>query len=141
MKIVLDSNVLLVALGRKSRYRPIWDAFIAGKCQLVISEDVIYEYEEILRQYSAANVADIVLEIFLESPDVIYQRVYYNWNAITHDPDDNKFFDIAIASNADYIVTNDAHFNEVSKLHFPSVKIISAEKFLDIIEPVRKQRR
>jgi putative PIN family toxin of toxin-antitoxin system len=133
MKIVLDSNVLLVAVGKKSRYRPIWDAFIAGKYQLLISEDIVHEYEEILQSYSATSVADIVLEIFLESPDVIYHRIYYNWNAITNDPDDNKFFDIAIAANADYIVTNDTHFNEVSKLPFPSVKIISADDFLEIL--------
>ena len=32
---------------------------------------------------------------------------------INADPDDNKFFDIAVAANADYLVTNDAHFNMV----------------------------
>ena len=133
MKIVLDSNVLLVAVGKKSRYRPIWDAFISGKYQLIVSEDVIHEYEEILKLYSAANVAEIVMEIFLESADVIYQRVYYNWNALIQDPDDNKFFDIAVAANVDYIVTNDNHFNDVKQLPFPSVKIISANNFLDLI--------
>ena len=48
MRIVLDSNVLLVAIGRKSKYRPIWDFFLEGKYQLVISEYIIHEYEEIL---------------------------------------------------------------------------------------------
>lgn len=37
-------------------------------------------------------------------------------NAITHDPDDNKFFDVAVAANADYLVTKDAHFNEADRL-------------------------
>jgi putative PIN family toxin of toxin-antitoxin system len=96
---------------------------------LVISEDVIHEYEEILNQYSAPGIANIVIELFLESPDVIYQRVYYNWNAISQDPDDNKFFDIAVASNADYIVTNDNHFNELRQLSFPFVEIISVDVF------------
>lgn len=133
MKIVLDSNVLLVAVGKRSRYRPIWNAFISGKYQLIVSEDVIHEYEEILNFYSAKSIANIVMEVFLESPDVIFQRVYYNWNAITQDADDNKFFDIAVAANADYIVTNDNHFNEVKHLPFPLVKIISADDFLSMI--------
>ncbi len=133
MKIVLDSNVLLVAVGKKSHYRPIWDAFITGEYKLLISEDIVHEYEEILRNYSAPGVADIVLEIFLESPDVVYHRIYYNWNAITNDPDDNKFFDIAVAANADYIVTNDAHFSEVKQFHFPKIKIISADLFLELL--------
>jgi putative PIN family toxin of toxin-antitoxin system len=133
MKIVLDSNVLLVSLGMRSNYRPIWDAFIDGKYQLIISDEIILEYTEILGLYSAPGVADIVMEIFVESPDIIFQQVYYKWNAIKADPDDNKFFDIAVAANADYLVTNDAHFNVVKNLTFPSVKIISAQDYLNII--------
>lgn len=47
MKVVLDSNVLLAAIGKRSTYKPIWSAFIEGKYQLIISEDIIHEYEEI----------------------------------------------------------------------------------------------
>lgn len=86
-----------------------------------------------MQQYSANGIAEIILEIFVESPDIIFQQVYYNWNAIKADPDDNKFFDIAVAANVDYLVTNDAHFNAVKNLDFPSVKIITAEEFMNII--------
>jgi len=133
MKIVLDSNVLLIALGKRSRYRPIWNAFIDGNIQLIISDEVVFEYTEILQQFSAPGLAEIVLEIFIESPDIIFQQVYYNWNVIKADADDNKFFDIAIAGNADYLVTNDSHFNIAKNLSFPSVEIVSAEEFLRII--------
>jgi len=133
MKIVLDSNVLLVALGKRSKYRPIWNAFVDGKIQLVISDDILLEYTEILQRFSAPGLAEIVLEIFIESPDIILQQVYYNWNAIVADPDDNKFFDVAVAANADYLVTNDAHFNVIKDLSFPSVKMVSSEEFLDIL--------
>jgi uncharacterized protein len=133
MKIVLDSNVLLIALGRQSRFKPIWDVFINGKYQLIISDDIVYEYQEILAQYSAIGIAEKVSEAFVESPDIIFQKIYYKWDVIKEDPDDNKFFDIAVAANADYIVTNDAHFNKAKLLAFPSVKIISAEDFLDIV--------
>ena len=53
---------------------------------------------------------------------------------IKNDPDDNKFFDIAVAGNADYLVTNDAHFNVVKQVSFPSVKIITADEFLEILK-------
>jgi putative PIN family toxin of toxin-antitoxin system len=137
MKIVLDSNILLVAIGRRSRFRPIWDAFIEGRYQLIISDEITYEYEELLQRQSAPGVAEIVMEIFIESPDVIFQHIYYNWNAIKSDPDDNKFFDVAIAANADYLVTNDAHFNVINESSFPSVKIISADIFLDLLDTGR----
>ncbi len=134
MKVVIDSNVLLVAIGKRSKHRLIWNAFIEGKYQLIISEGIIHEYEEILRQYSAPGAAELVLETFLESPDTIFTRIYYSWNAITKDPDDNKFFDVAAAANADYLVTNDAHFKEAELLSFPKVAIVSADKFIAILD-------
>ncbi|HEY5327598.1 MAG TPA: putative toxin-antitoxin system toxin component, PIN family [Mucilaginibacter sp.] len=134
MRIVLDSNVLLIALGKKSRFKPIWDAFIDGKYQLIISDEIVYEYHEILIQHSARGIAEKVIEVFVESPDIVFQQIYYKWNVIAADPDDNKFFDIAVAANADYIVTNDTHFNEARFSTFPSVKIISAEDFLRIVQ-------
>ena len=133
MKIVLDSNVLLVAIGKKSKYRPIWDAFIEGKYQLILSEDILHEYEEILLEHTNQQITSLVMEIFLESPDVIFKRVYYNWNAISADVDDNKFFDVAIATNAEYLVTNDTHFNETKMLQFPIINLLSADNFLTII--------
>jgi putative PIN family toxin of toxin-antitoxin system len=133
MQVVIDSNILLVAIGKRSRFRPIWNAFINGDYKLIISEEIIHEYEEVLQQHSAPSAATLVMEILSESPDVIYKRVYYAWNVIKADPDDNKFFDIAIAGNADFLVTNDAHFNEAKNLAFPVVNIINADDFLKII--------
>ena len=68
MKIVLDSSVLLVALGRKSRFKPIWDAFVDGKYQLILSDEIFYEYQEILHQHSAKGVAESVTDILLNRP-------------------------------------------------------------------------
>ncbi|MFB9843754.1 PIN domain-containing protein [Mucilaginibacter ginsenosidivorans] len=129
----MDSNILLVVIGRKSRFKPIWDAFIEGRYRLIISDEITYEYEEVLQQHSAPGVSAIVMEVFIESPDVIFQHVYYNWNAIKADPDDDKFFDAAVAANADYLVTNDTHFNIINESDFPSVKVISANTFLELL--------
>jgi putative PIN family toxin of toxin-antitoxin system len=122
-----------VAIGKRSRYRPIWTAFISGRYNLIVSDEIIYEYEEILQQRASSGAAEIVTDILLESSKVIYQQIYYSWNAIRRDPDDNKFFDIAVAGNADYLVTNDAHFNILKQLHFPSIKILTADEFLEVL--------
>ena len=73
------------------------------------------------------------MDIFMESPGIIYQQVYYSWNLIYNDPDANKFVDAAIAANAEYIVTDDAHFNLLKSLKFPRVKIITAREFLVLL--------
>jgi putative PIN family toxin of toxin-antitoxin system len=132
MKIVLDSNILLVALGQRSEYAPIWQAFIDKAYQLVVTEDIIFEYTEILQQRSAIGMADLILDVFIESSSVLYQQVYYNWNLIK-DPDDNKFFDAAVAANVDYLVTNDKHFNTVKSLKFPPVNVVTGKEFLAIL--------
>ena len=136
MKVVLDSNILLAAIGKRSGYSNIWKAFINKKYSLIISDEVVYEYEEILQRRSAKGAAKIIMEILIESSNVINQQIYYSWNAIKHDPDDNKFFDIAVAANADYLVTNDAHFNILKSLSFPKVEIITAGEFLKVLERI-----
>lgn len=87
-----------------------------------------------MHTHSAPGIADLIMEILSISPDVIYKRIYYAWNIIKADPDDNKFFDTAVAGNVDYLITNDAHFNDVSRLEFPKVNTINADHFLKILE-------
>lgn len=129
MRIVLDSNVLISAIGKNSYLRPIWTAFLSGKYQLLLSDEVVYEYEEIIQLHSAPGASKIIMEILVESQDIINQKVYYSWNAIKKDPDDNKFFDLAIAGNADYLITNDAHFNVVKNIPFPKSKLLPLTNF------------
>lgn len=134
MKVVPDTNVLLVAIGKRSRYNPIWSSFLSGRYQLILSDEILFEYREVFTEHAVAGAAEIILEIFADSPHTVHQTIFYNWNAITADADDNKFFDAAVAANADYLVTNDSHFNEVKNLPFPKVNIVSAGEFLHVLQ-------
>jgi len=75
-----------------------------------------------------------VLSLISEAINSTFVNIYYEWDAIKKDPDDNKYFDTAVSARADYIVTNDHHFNEVKKMEFPEIRIISAKDFLSILE-------
>jgi putative PIN family toxin of toxin-antitoxin system len=133
MRVVLDSNVLLVAIGKRSRYRPIWNAFVEGKFEIGLCQEILHEYEEVIGEHGAPGAFEIIDNILSESPDVVFKHIYYKWKVITADPDDNKFFDIAVSCNADYLVTNDAHFNVVKNLEFPKVNVCNIETFLEIV--------
>ena len=50
MNVVLDTNVLLVSIAKKSRYRIIFDNLLANKFNLIISNDILSEYTEIIAQ-------------------------------------------------------------------------------------------
>ncbi len=59
---------------------------------------------------------------------------HYKWQLIQQDPDDDKFVDCAIASNADYIVTNDKHFQILKTLEFPEIRTLNIDEFKKILE-------
>ncbi len=50
MRIVLDTNVLLVSIPKRSPYRIIFDNLLANKFDLVISNEILSEYTEIIAQ-------------------------------------------------------------------------------------------
>ena len=133
-KIVLDTNVLLVSLSPQSPYFLIFEALIEEKFELVIHNEIISEYEEVIsKRYNSAIVND-VLEMVLHLDNTIRQDIYFKWNLIQKDPDDNKFVDIYLASGADYLVTNDRHFDILKDLGFPKINLVKAEEFLEMLQ-------
>ena len=78
-------------------------------------------------------VAKNVIRTLLLLPNVKYVNVFFHWNLIETDPDDNKFVDCAISANANYIVTEDKHFNVLKSINFPKVNVINIEYFRKLI--------
>ena len=66
--------------------------------------------------------------------NVVKTEVFYHWYLITTDLDDNKFVDLSIASDADFIVTNDTHFEPLKAVAFPKVSVINIQSFLEIVK-------
>ncbi len=129
----MDTNVLLISISTKSRYRPIFDALLNGKYQLAISNEILSEYMEVLERKANTSVAVNIAEVLLNIENVIRTEIFFNWNLIKEDADDNKFVDCAIAANAKYIVSNDKHFKVLKEIDFPIVDVIGIEAFLDAL--------
>lgn len=139
MKVVLDTNSLLVSIGRKSKYRPIFDALLEGKITLLISNDIINEYVEIIEEKTNAIVANNIADLLVSSPNVEEVKIYFKWAIITEDADDNKFVDCALNGQAKFLVTDDKHFRVLKDIGFPPVKIIRTSKFLKEIYKLNKK--
>jgi uncharacterized protein len=133
MRVILDSNVLLTSLPKTSKYRIVFNQFLEKQFSLIVSNEIITEYFEVIARYSNITVAANVLELLMVMPNVEKMDVYFNWGLITEDYDDNKFCDLAITSNADYIVTNDKHFKVLNTINFPKVNVINLEEFIKIL--------
>jgi putative PIN family toxin of toxin-antitoxin system len=133
MRVVLDTNILLVSIARKSRYRIIFDSLITKKFDLVISNEILSEYTEIIAQKTNEIIANNIAEILLTLSNVQKQDVYYKWHLINADEDDNKFVDCAVAGNVDYLISNDKHFNELKAVEFPKLIVLTIDEFMDLL--------
>ncbi|MBK9509660.1 MAG: putative toxin-antitoxin system toxin component, PIN family [Cytophagaceae bacterium] len=134
LRIVLDTNVLVASISQKSPFYWVWEAFVHGKYQLCITTEILDEYAEIIERYFSVLDEENTLNQIMLSQNIIQIVRYYEWNAITKDPDDNKFFDCAVAANAHFIVSEDKHFNVLTKISFPKVNRIKTEDFKKLIE-------
>ena len=100
---------------------------------MCVSTDILEEYEEVLARNINQRVAQYILSALLERANVQMVDVFFRFRLITADPDDNKFVDCAIASNARYIVTEDRHFEVLEKIDFPKLAVIGIDRFFDEI--------
>ena len=127
--VVLDTNCLLQILGSRSKYHFLWEKFLDEEYVLCLSTEVLLEYEEILKQKASAVVADMFLKVINYSANVIRRDPFYRLGLIEADPDDNKFVDCAFACQAEFIVTDDSHFDVLSHIPFPKIEVKSLDKF------------
>jgi len=128
-KIVLDTNALLVALPKKSKFRKVFDAVIHGKIALCVTTDILNEYHEILSQNITPEIADTLVNYLLNLNNVLRIDVYYRWDLIKIDYDDNKFVDCAISAGAECIVSDDKHFKVLADVDFPKVLVLKLSEF------------
>ena len=128
--IVLDTNCLLQALPSKSPYHKIWTDIFDGKISLCVNTDILEEYEEMIAQKSTPEIANNVVEAIVNLSTTTLQNTYVHFELLPADSDDNKFVDCAVASDAEYIVTNDKHFNPLKEIPWPKVEIIKITEFI-----------
>ena len=128
--IVLDTNCLLQALPSKSPYHNVWTDVLDGKISLCVNTDILEEYDEILSRKATPEIARNIVEAIANLRTTTFQNTYVHFELLPADSDDNKFVDCAVASDAEYIVTNDKHFNPLKQIPWPKIEIIKIAEFI-----------
>lgn len=134
MRIVLDTNSLIMAISAKNLYHKAWLAFLYGKYTLCITNEIIEEYLEVISRNINPYVAEKIVSTILTRKNIIKLDPHFRFNLIEKDKDDNKFVDCAIAGNASYIVTEDHHFNILKEINFPRITVINIDDFIVILD-------
>lgn len=133
MKIVLDTNCLLVIVPKQSKFRSLFDSILSGKLKLIITTEILLEYEEQLSIFYSPQYANLIINAICNLPQTIeVNPIYFNWLLIQNDNDDNKFIDAYISGQAEYLITNDKHFKEISKIEFPKIRCTKLLDFMEI---------
>lgn len=129
MRIVLDTNVLLTVVSRKSKDHWVWEKFLDEEFTLCVTTDILVEYEEVIGRRANQVLAESILNALVHAPNIEFVTRYYEWNLITADPDDNKFVDCAVAAGAKFIVSEDRHFRVLRNIAYPKVEVRTIEEF------------
>lgn len=131
MKLVIDTNIFFSAFNPNSYYHQIIQNLFLRNFSLLISTQILFEYEEVLQNLFPKELLEQFWLFLLTSENVIFVDPTFKFQLPFEDKDDQKFVDCAICGNADFLITNDRHYNILKNVKFPKVKIITAEDFIE----------
>ena len=132
MKVVLDTNILISALGWVGNPNTIVRLAVDKKIKLAISMDIIEEFKETAREpefkFSEEDISDFI-EAMMGVAELVMPTE--KLEIIKNDLSDNRILECASEAKTDYIVTGDQHLLELRE--FRGIKILKAKQFLDIL--------
>ena len=127
-QVVIDTNIILVCISKKSSLRWIYDALLNGDYNLCVSNSIIDEYAEIIERHMGIVASSTFLDLIVDLSNVKHINTFYDFHLLK-DEEDNKFVDCAIAANAHFIVSHDKDFNILKNIEFPKINVINVEEF------------
>ena len=130
-RVVIDTNCLLAILPSRSPYHSVWTEFLANKLEICVSNEILMEYEEILSEKTSPSFADSIIQTILNRKNLVRVSPVWRFNLIAQDPDDNKFVDCAVCGRAEYLVSNDRHFQVLRDVSFPPITLVTLQEFVD----------
>ena len=130
MRVVLDTNTVVSAIGWEGPPRRILLALREGTHTLVTSPDLLRELTSVLRYHKLQPIAShpFLPEIlaWLHRPEhLVYPSEQIG--AIKGDPADNRVLEAAIAGQAEAIVSGDRHLLALKK--FRDIPVMAAAAF------------
>lgn len=132
LRIVPDTNIFISSIFWKGNPNKIIVAASEGKTKVLTSMKVIEELRTALgRDFHVPEerINEIISNIVSFSELVETKTIV---DLIKDDPSDNKFLEIALEANADYIVSGDKHLLGLKE--FRGIKITTAKEMLDVLD-------
>lgn len=132
MKVIVHTNIIISGLISNNSYpAQIVDGIFEYKFDVCISQAVFDEYLNVLQREKFQKYrnfffnARLMIEFLSEKALFFEPTTKIN---ILKDPDDNKFLELAMESNADYLITG--NINDFTLSFFKNTQIITASAFI-----------
>ncbi len=125
MRIVIDTNILIGGADDESSYAfKIIKDVIEGRLEAYATHQTMGENRQMLRKLVRDREYKETLEEFFRNLQIVkpYKRL-----DVVSDPEDNKLFESATASGADYLITNDREVLDIGE--YKSAKVVTPTEF------------
>ena len=135
-KIVVDTSVLISALISKAGpSRQILRCCLLGEYMPMISTTLFLEYEDVHRRVDILKRCPLTADEIRELLSAFYGTcelipIHYLWRPNLKDENDNFLIELAVASNAQFIVTNNIKDLRSTELIFKGLNIVKPEQLL-----------
>lgn len=130
LKVVMDTNVFVSGIFFSGPPYQILKAWQSGEFELVVSPEILDEYRrvgEILAE-ERPNIDLSPILTFVVEHAKVYKPVRLK-EPICEDPDDDKFFACALASESKIIISGDKHLLKVSG--YEGIDVLKPREFVD----------
>jgi putative PIN family toxin of toxin-antitoxin system len=130
MRVILDTNVFVSGIFFTGPPYQILKAWHDGKLKLVISPEILEEYQRVgaalAEQFSSIDLR-LILELVTIKAELV--RAKSLSKPVCVDPDDDKFLACALTSKSKVIVSGDKHLLHVSG--FREIRVLKPREFVD----------
>ena len=130
-KVVLDTNVIISGIVWDGNESEIIKRCLLGELINFVSPDTLIELERVLGypkfELTPKEIENQMKNI-LSFSSVVNPK--FHVSVVDRDPSDNIFFDCALASDADFIISGNDHLLEIRK--YKGIEILNASAFLRI---------
>lgn len=136
MKVVIDCNIFISAvLSQNGLAIEILRLALKEKIEPQMGLKLFSEYEDVISRDKILNNSKLtsleIDELFDSLMSVCnYNELYYLWRPNLKDEGDNHLVELAVASNAKYIITHNKKDFISSELKF-DFEIVTAKEFLE----------
>lgn len=130
-KVVIDTNVFISGFGWDGKPEVILALLRDNRIKNYISSEIFEELKRVISypklKFSETLQNKILEFVFFYSEFVETKQ---HLSIITDDPDDNKFLECAIESDAELIISGDSHLLNLKK--YKTIDIVNVAEFLEI---------